>query len=136
LKYRQFEGSVYNMEVDELRCYSVGQCSVLVHNNNGPEAYHGPKSGYTNPGTHDPHSPNFVPGKTPLPVDAKAVYRRAIPDPDATNATKQTWYGRSDDGTYYRYQGTNGEVHFNATVDWSDLPAYVRRRFKAQGFSS
>ncbi len=28
---------MYNMEVENLHCYSVGRNSVLVHNNNGPE---------------------------------------------------------------------------------------------------
>ena len=35
--YSPFKGTVYNMEVEELHCYSVGRNSVLVHNNNGPE---------------------------------------------------------------------------------------------------
>jgi hypothetical protein len=118
------------MEVQDLHCYSVGQNSILVHNNNGLERYNGPKSEYTNPGTHDPASPNFVKGKTPLPADAEGVYRHAIPDPNATNATKQTWYGRNADGSFYRYQGTNGEVHFNAIVEWNDLPAYIKQRFR------
>jgi hypothetical protein len=107
---------------------------VLVHNNNGPDAYHGPKGKYTNPGTHDRTSPNYVVGKTPLPADAEADYRGAIPDPEATSATNQTWYGRGADGTFYRYQGTNGEVHFNATLSWNQLPAYIQRRFRALGF--
>ena len=34
--HRQFDGRVYNMEVEELRCYTVGKNSVLVHNANGP----------------------------------------------------------------------------------------------------
>ena len=33
---RQFEGRVYNMEVEGLCCYTVGRVGVLVHNNNGP----------------------------------------------------------------------------------------------------
>lgn len=32
---RRFRGTVYNMEVDEPRCYTVGRNSMLVHNNNG-----------------------------------------------------------------------------------------------------
>jgi hypothetical protein len=28
---------VYNMEVDDLHCYTVGRNGVLVHNSNGPE---------------------------------------------------------------------------------------------------
>ncbi|MCA1704050.1 MAG: hypothetical protein LC808_12610, partial [Actinobacteria bacterium] len=94
----------------------------------------GRKSKYTNPGTHDKASPSYVRGKTPLPADAEAVYRRAIPDPAKTDALKQTWYGRSPDGKYYRYQGTNGEVHFNGIVEWDDLPPYIQQRFRGLGF--
>ncbi len=132
---RPYADKVYNFEVRGLHCYAVGENGVLVHNENG-DGYHGPKSEYTNPGTHDQTSPHYVRGKTPLPADAEAVYRRAIPDPAATNATKQTWYGRSADGSYYRYQGTNGEVHFNAIVSWNNLPAYIRQRFRDQGFGA
>ncbi len=38
LEQRQFEGPVYNMQVEELECYSVGHNSVLVHNNNGQQS--------------------------------------------------------------------------------------------------
>jgi hypothetical protein len=34
--HRLFEGPVYNMEVEELQCYTVGRNSVLVHNQNSP----------------------------------------------------------------------------------------------------
>jgi hypothetical protein len=77
-----------------------------------------------------------VKGKTVLPADAQQVYRRAIPDPEVTSATgKQVWYGRSADGQYYRYSGTNSEVHFNGIIDWQKLPAYIKARFKEQGFT-
>ncbi len=39
---------MYNMEVENLHCYSVGRNSVLVHNNNGPE---------TPPGGAAPNNP-------------------------------------------------------------------------------
>ena len=35
LCHAPFEGMVYNMEVDELHCYSVGRCGILVHNISG-----------------------------------------------------------------------------------------------------
>jgi hypothetical protein len=36
LEHRFFKGAVYNMEVDDLHCYTVGRNSILVHNSNGP----------------------------------------------------------------------------------------------------
>jgi hypothetical protein len=128
---------VFNFQVAEHHTYAVGQAGVLVHNKAKAyqRAYHGPKSQYTNPGTHDPTSPNFVKGKTPLPADAEAVYRRAIPDPANTTPTKQKWFGRSSSGEYYRYQGDNGEVHFNGKVDWNDLPTYIKERYRDMGFT-
>jgi hypothetical protein len=41
--FRPFDGTVYNMEVEELQCYAVGRNGVLVHNNNSPET--GPTGG-------------------------------------------------------------------------------------------
>src|SRR5262249_45914238 len=35
--YSPFEGTVYNMEVEELQCYSVGHNGILVHNASGPQ---------------------------------------------------------------------------------------------------
>jgi hypothetical protein len=136
LSIRKVRQKVYNLQIEEVHTYAVGKRQVLVHNKPAPlDRYNGPKSGYTNPGTHDPNSPNFVAGKTPLPADAEAVYGKAIPDPLKTSPVDQTWYGRSADGKYYRYQGTNGEVHFNAIVDWNDLPGYIRQRFGGLGFT-
>ncbi len=98
------------------------------------EDWHGPKPTYINPGHHDPESPNFrgCGGKTtPLPSDAAEVYRTAVPDP-GSNGT--TWWGRNSAGDYYRYQGSNGEVHWNGTTNTSSeraiprVPPYVRRR--------
>ena len=37
MAFGPFEGTVYNMEVEELQCYTVGKVSALVHNNNGAE---------------------------------------------------------------------------------------------------
>ncbi len=127
---------VFNFHVAKYNTYAVGPLGALVHNKAQRYApdYHGPKSTYTNPGTHVPGHPQYVAGKTPLPADAEATYRRAIPDTHATNRTDQTWYGRSaETGEFYRYQGTNGEVHFNAKFEWKDLPVYVQQRFRDIG---
>ncbi len=42
LEQREFEGPVYNMQVEELECYSVGRNGVLVHNNNGQQSGRNP----------------------------------------------------------------------------------------------
>jgi RHS repeat-associated protein len=136
LSVRHVQEKVYNFQVEEVHNYAVGVSQLLVHNKAKAyqRAYNGPKSRYINPGTHDPTSPNFVRGKSPLPTDADVVYRHAIPDPATTDPVKQTWYGRSPDGSYYRYQGTNGEVHFNGIVEWNNLPTYIQQRFRGLGF--
>jgi hypothetical protein len=36
--YQPYDGLVYNMEVEGLRCYSVGRNSILVHNDNGDDS--------------------------------------------------------------------------------------------------
>ena len=35
VQHRLFDGRVYNMEVDDLHCYTVGRNGALVHNENG-----------------------------------------------------------------------------------------------------
>ena len=45
-----FEGTVYNMQVEGLQCYTVGENCVLVHNNSG--AGKGSRSGS---GKNEPH---------------------------------------------------------------------------------
>jgi hypothetical protein len=97
--------------------------------------YHGSKPEYTNPGHHDPSSPNFR-GRgdttTPLPKDAAQVYENAIPDQDGKN-----WYGQNADGEFYRYQpngGNDSGVHWNGREQSPrglEVPSYVRRRFNA-----
>jgi hypothetical protein len=97
-------------------------------------AYHGPKPEYTNPGHHDPTSPNFRGGgsmTTPLPPDAEAVYQNAIPDAEGKN-----WYGRNADGEIYRYQPNGGNdpgVHWNGREKSPRglvVPPEVRARFR------
>ncbi len=93
--------------------------------------YHGRKPTYVNPGHHDPSSPNFRGGgskTTHLPPDAEEVYRRAVPSDPSGN----TWFGRNNEGEFYRYQGNNGEVHWNGR-EKSDrglkVPKWIRDRF-------
>ncbi|EDV4151824.1 hypothetical protein DU258_25025 [Salmonella enterica subsp. enterica] len=93
--------------------------------------YHGRKPTYVNPGHHDPSSPDFRGGgskTTHLPPDAEEVYRRAVPSDSSGN----TWFGRNSEGEFYRYQGSNGEVHWNGR-EKSDrglkIPKWIRDRF-------
>jgi RHS repeat-associated protein len=53
---------------------------------------------YENPGHHDPTSPNFVPGKTPLPTDAESVFGTAIPVTGRAPGTGELSYGLSETG--------------------------------------
>ncbi len=38
IRISPFDGTVYNLAVEELHCYAVGENSVLVHNTNAPES--------------------------------------------------------------------------------------------------
>ncbi len=72
---------------------------------------------YENPGHHDPISPNFVPGKTPLPTDAEAVFNHGVVhDSSGAAGTGQKAFGISDKGEYYRYTGQNNRLHFSGKV--------------------
>ncbi|EBQ8734900.1 RHS repeat-associated core domain-containing protein [Salmonella enterica] len=93
--------------------------------------YHGRKPMYVNPGHNDPSSPDFRGGgskTTHLPPDAEEVYRRAVPSDSSGNS----WFGRNSEGEFYRYQGSNGEVHWNGR-EKSDrglkVPKWIRDRF-------
>lgn len=44
LRHTPFEGTVYNLAVEELACYAVGRNGVLVHNTNGAEGAAAPKN--------------------------------------------------------------------------------------------
>ncbi|EDX3117369.1 hypothetical protein B6O77_004585, partial [Salmonella enterica subsp. enterica serovar Mississippi] len=94
--------------------------------------YHGRKPTYVNPGHHDTSSPNFRGGgskTTHLPPDAEEVYRRAVP----ADSEGRSWYGQNSEGEFYRYDGQNGEVHWNGR-EKSDrglkVPQWIRNRFK------
>ena len=91
-----------------------------------------PRAQYENPGHHDTNSPNYIHGKTPLPSDAEEVYQNAVKDTNRASGTSETYYGQNSDGTYYRYQGQNGRVHWNGTVDRSKVPKAVKQALKAQ----
>jgi RHS repeat-associated protein len=83
---------------------------------------------YENPGHHDAQSQNFIKGKTPLPKDAEAVYNSAIEDTNRAPGTSQTYYGRSANGQFYRYQGQNGKVHWNGTIKPNKVPSAIRTK--------
>ena len=93
--------------------------------------YHGRKPTYDPATYHDPSSPDFGGGgsKTaPSPPDAEEVYRRVVPG----NFTDNKWYGQNSEGEFYRYQGQNGEVHWNGREQSSrglDVPTWIRKRF-------
>ncbi|EAA5569597.1 RHS repeat protein, partial [Salmonella enterica subsp. enterica] len=93
--------------------------------------YHGRKPTYDPATHHDPSSPDFRGGgskTTPLPPDAEEVYRRAVP----SDSTGKKWYGQNSEGEFYRYQGQNGEVHWNGREKSSrglDVPTWIRKRF-------
>jgi len=96
--------------------------------------YNGRKPSYTNPGHHDPTSPNFRgggAGKTStLPRNAEELYAHAIPEPDG-----QTWWARDQNGVYHRYQGGRGQpVHWNGSSasPRTRPPQYIINRFEKQ----
>jgi hypothetical protein len=59
----------------------------------------------------DPKSGRPNANKTPQPADAGQVFETAIPDP--ADPTGHKWWGKNASGDIYRFQGQNGEVHFN-----------------------
>ncbi|MBB4595384.1 hypothetical protein, partial [Xanthomonas cannabis] len=66
---------------------------------------------------HDNKSPLFNPRKTPEPYDAADVYNSNV-----VRAGMGTWYGKSSDGSIYRYFSDNaGGVHFSGTVPRSSV---------------
>ena len=95
------------------------------------DSFHVKKPDYENPGMHDPSSPNFNSRKTPLPSDAEAVYKKAIP----SNATLKTWFGINSEGDIYRYSSNNlGQVHFSgssSSTQGLDVPSKVQESFRS-----
>lgn len=103
--------------------------------------YQGPKPPYENPGHHDPLSPNFRGGgsmTTPLPPDAAEVYARAIPEPGLKG---DVWWGRSQNGDWYRFAGGERGVHWNGATGRSgggrvirdhEVPGSVQRQLQLE----
>jgi RHS repeat-associated protein len=48
--------------------------------------------------------------KTPLPADAEAVFKKAVPD---APIDPKNWYGKNADGGVYRFSGAGGKAHFS-----------------------
>ncbi len=102
-----------------------------THETNPPTAAHGPgdaepntvhaerpKPRYTENPQHHPNHPKVKRGqKDPLPDDAGDVYQTAIENPEykVQRAHGDEYWGINNDGVYYRYQGSNGEVHWNGS---------------------
>jgi RHS repeat-associated protein len=96
----------------------------------GIQRYDGPKPQYHVNEAHVP-GPKFNPKKTPLPSDAKEVFKKAVPD-SPTNP--RNWFGANEDGSIYRFSGSNGEAHFSGRSDVSpgvrNITPYALERLK------
>ncbi len=110
IEYRPFEGVVYNLEVENLHCYTVGRSSVLVHNNNGPET---PPSGAAPNNPSKSYSGRYADGekafRTNVPRDA---YNDPVPDPEAI-------------GPHTRLQrdaGNSGRIYSGTEFDANGVP--------------
>jgi RHS repeat-associated protein len=86
-----------------------------------------PRAQYENPGHHDPSSPNYVKGKTPLPADDEQVYQTSIKDPNRAPGTGEVYYGKNANGEYYRYSGQNNRVHWSGAVPREQVPPAIRK---------
>jgi hypothetical protein len=64
IRQRQFHDHVYNFEVEDLHCYTVGRSSVLVHNNSGPGGTE-PSTGPFQPPPNSPSTGPYVSGGGP-----------------------------------------------------------------------
>jgi RHS repeat-associated protein len=85
---------------------------------------------YENPGPHDPTRPNFVPGKTPLPSDAQAVFGTAIQVTGRAAGTGDLAYGINEKGQFYRYSGQNGVLHYSGTIATNKVPKAIRKQLQ------
>ena len=81
IQHRRYCDKVYNFHVADLRCYAVGQSSVLVHNEN----FDSPSSGDQAPGE--------VPQEAP---DNKIIDYATKSEQDLKNALNQNDQGRID----------------------------------------
>ena len=124
----------YNLTVADFETYYVGETGILVHNCSGAVGlarYDGPKPKYDVNPAHQKGQRGFHPGKTPLPSDAKDVYRGAVPSGDGTTGSVRQWWGVNGDGQLYRFSDSNnGTAHFTGTFEpnHKHVPQYVRDR--------
>jgi hypothetical protein len=74
--------------------------------------------------------PAHAQGKTP--GDAAEVFKGAVKDPRKGSGMGNTWWAKAKDGSYYRYQGQNNEVHWNGSFSPQDarVPSAVRTLLK------
>lgn len=91
--------------------------------------FNGPKPTYLVNPAHVPGR-GLRPGKTPLPPDAEAVFKNAVPN-DPKNPT--AWFGRNSNGQIYRFSSDrNGTAHFSGIDGVGDgtrnLTPYARDR--------
>ncbi len=73
--------------------------------------FDGPKPSYHVNPAHVPGERGFNLKKTPLPNDAEATFKNAVPN-DPKNPT--AWFGKNANGDIYRYSMSNdGTAHFS-----------------------
>ncbi|NUQ79773.1 MAG: hypothetical protein HUU21_40235, partial [Polyangiaceae bacterium] len=94
------------------------------------DRFNGKKPEYQINPAHDPRSPLFNPRKTPLPDDAEAVFRNAVPDHPVN---PKNWYGVNTKGKLYRFANSNdGKAHVNGIEGVGDgirnITDYALRR--------
>ena len=77
VRTRPADETVYNFAVADLHTFAVGRAEALVHNRDVPTRFEGPKPRYVINPAHVPGT--LRKGKTPLPSDAEAAFRRAVP---------------------------------------------------------
>lgn len=68
------------------------------------------KPKYEESDVHKANNSKYDTNKTPTPKDAEEAYDRAVQGQDGS------WYSVGENGVY-RYDGTNGNVHFNAIME-------------------
>jgi len=113
---RKGDFTVYNFKVEGWHTYYVSDLEILVHNANC-ERYDGPKPKYHVNDAHVP-GPKFNPDKTPLPNDAKDVFKKAVP---SSPIDPKSWFGLNEEGAVYRYSDANdGTAHFSGRSDSGD----------------
>jgi len=96
----------------------------------GGARYDGAKPRYAVNPAHVPGQRGFNPRKTPLPNDAEAVFKKAVPN-SAENPT--AWFGKNAEGQIYRFSPSNdGTAHFSGIEGVGDgvrnLTPYARQR--------